>query len=116
MVSYRIENSDVVVAFTYSEDQLTIALSSESRGGTTAFTLSELATDELKAMLFMLDESLQKAKERQARKSQNRNLWDEAKKRAGPCSWKTKELYEQLKTEKLAIEKELMRACTCEEI
>ena len=110
MVSCCIESSDVVAGFSYNEGKLTITLSSESRGGTTSFTLDEYTTDKIKAMLFMLDETLQQAKERQAKKSRNRSLWDEAKKRAGPCSWKTKEFYEQLKAEKTSIEKELSGA------
>ena len=93
----------VSVEFVYESERLSITLMSEKSGSTT-FQISEEGTDKLKAMLFLLDESLQKAKERQAKKSLNRSLWDEARKRSGACSWKTKEIYEQLKAEKAEID------------
>ena len=105
---------DIFVEFSYEKEQLSITLMSESKGGSTTFQISEEGTDKLKAMLFLLDESLQQAKERQAKKSLNRSLWDEAKRKAGPCSWKIKEIYEQLKAEKAEIEQELACACTRE--
>lgn len=105
---------DIFVEFTYENERLSITLMSESRGGSTTFQISEEGTDKLKAMLFLLDKSLQQAKERQAKKSHNRSLWDEAKRKAGPCSWKTKEIYEQLKAQKAEIEQELACAGTRE--
>lgn len=108
----RIEG-DVYVELSYQDERLSITLISEKSGSTT-FQISEEGTDKLKAMLFLLDESLQKAKERQAKKSLNRSLWDEAKRRSGACSWKAKEIYEQLKAEKSEIDKELAHAGTRE--
>ena len=102
---------DVYVEFAYINERLSITLASESKGGSTTFLISEESTDRLKAMLFMLDETLQHAKERQVKKSLNRSLWDEAKKKAGPCSWKAKVIYEQLKAERVELEQEL--ACAC---
>ena len=105
---------DVYVEFAYEKERLSITLISESKGGSTTFLISEEGTDKLKAMLFLLDESLQQAKERQTKKSLNRSLWDEAKRKAGPRSWKAKEIYEQLKAEKAEIEQELACAGTRE--
>ena len=107
---------DIFVALAYKQERLVISLMSESKGGSTTFVISEENTDKLKAMLFLLDTDLQKAKERQFRRSFNRGLWDEARRRSGACSWKTKEIYEQLKAEKLKINQELTHACTREEI
>ena len=112
IVTERIE-SGVIVELSYENEQLTIALKSE-RSGSATFQISEEGTDKLKAMLFLLDESLQKAKERQAKKSYNRSLWDEAKRKAGSCSWKAKDIYEQLKAEQTEIDKELAHAGTRE--
>ena len=108
----RIEG-DVYVELSYQDERLSITLMSEKSGSTT-FQISEESTDKLKAMLLLLDESLQKAKERQAKKSLNRSLWDEARKRSGACSWKAKEIYLQLKAEKAEIDKELAHAGTRE--
>jgi hypothetical protein len=105
----EILNGGVTVEFAYENERLSITLSSEKSGCAT-FCLSEQGTDRLKALLFVLDESLQKAKERQAKKSLNRSLWDEAKKKSGACSWKAKEIYAKLKAERKEMEQEL--ACT----
>ena len=99
----------VIVEFAYKNDRLSITLQSQKSGSTTLL-ISEDGTDRLKAMHFLVDESLQKAKERQAKKSLNRSLWDEARRRSGACSWKAKEIYEQLKAEKAEIEQELAHA------
>lgn len=114
-VRERLEG-DVYVELAYMNEQLSITLMSESKGGSTTFLISEEGTDRLKAMLFVLDESLQKAKERQAKKSLNRSLWDEAKRRSGACSFKAKEIYEQLKKERAEICNELACAGTREEL
>lgn len=111
-VKERIEGG-VSVEFSYENERLSISLISEKSGCTT-FCISEECTDRLKAMLFMLDESLQKAKERQAKKSLNRSLWDEAKKKSGSCSWKAKEIYAKLKADQKEIKQELACAGTRE--
>ena len=95
---------DIFVVLAYEQKRLSITLKSESKGGSTTFVISEENTDKLKAMLFLLDTDLQKAKERQFRKSLNRGLWDEARRRSGACSWKAKEIYEQLKAGKMKID------------
>lgn len=89
---------DVFVELSYEDERLSITLESESRGAT-AFMLSEEATDTLKAILFSLDTTLQKAKQAQAKKSLNRSLWDEARKLAGVHPFRTKEIYQRLKAE-----------------
>lgn len=100
---------DVFVEFTYTAEKLAVTLISESKGSTT-FQLTEETTDLLKAMLFCLDISLQKAREQQSRKSLNRSLWDEAVRQAGVHRWKAQEIYNRLKAEQKEINKEL--ACT----
>ena len=112
-VRERIEG--IIVEFAYENDRLSITLQSQKSGSTTLL-ISEEGTDRLKAMLFLLDESLQKAKERQAKKSLKRSLWDEAKRKSGACAWKAREIYEQLKAEKAEIEQELARVGTREEL
>ena len=111
-VSEQID-SGVFIEFTYENERLSVTVMSEKSGSTT-FSVSEECTDRLKAMLFVLDEDLQQAKERQSKKSLNRSRWDEAKRKNQACSWKAQEIYMRLKAERKEIEQELARAGTCE--
>ena len=96
VIRERIEG-DVFVELAYENEQLSITLISESKGGSTKFLISEEGTDKIKAMLFCLDTTLQQAKVRQAKKSLNRSLWNEARKLAGVQTSKVSEIYQRLK-------------------
>ena len=102
---------DIFVEFAYKNERLSITLESESKGGCTTFLISEEGTDKLKAMLFCLDTTFQKAKERQAKKSLNRSLWDEARKLAGVHPSKVAEIYQRLKDNYKEFEQDSAGAC-----